>query len=57
MAVDDVISFANVVGRMCKDVGGGFWCVKFAEGCLRIHESRLTPATGNPPSCVDCMSC
>jgi hypothetical protein len=51
--VGDVVNYKGTIGRACKDFGTGFWCVQFAQDCLRIHESHLNHSAGDPPPCTD----
>ena len=39
------------VGRVCKVHAGGSYCVQFGGRCLRVAESFLVAASGNPPAC------
>jgi len=55
---NDVVDFNGSIGRVCLPKETGFWCVIFpGNRCLRVHESHLTPAQGDPPSCANCPGC
>jgi hypothetical protein len=47
------------IGRVCRvNNANGFCCVQFGGelGCLKIHKSRLTPASQPAPHCTPaCM--
>jgi hypothetical protein len=44
-------------GRVCRDYGNGFYCVRFESlGCRRVGEGSIEASTGPAPQCdPDCV--
>jgi hypothetical protein len=52
MIVDEEGAEKVVVGRVCKKIPPGFYCVKFDFGCLKVAEDDLKGSNeGGGPLC------